>query len=285
MGLRQCQTRELYLELPDGLAQYVLNIIRERYTDFGPTLACEKLAELHDVHLSKETVRSLMVKAGLWIPRKQRAPKIQQPRYRRACCGELIQIDGCDHHWFENRAPACTALVYVDDATSRLMQLRFVKSESTFTYFEATRGYLEKRRVSKSLTVQYDKVLYLIEDNELSRRAIGKYIEVWHYPDGRKELRRNGVVLPYSTYDRLQEIDQGAIVDNKRLGHTLEFIKLVQDKRDNNRSQALPAGDGSSRRRRKPTEKKSQRSLDGDDMLDALKTLQSRSDEIFGTRK
>lgn len=79
-------------QLPDGLARYALNIIRERYADFGPTLACEKLAELHDVHLSKETVRSLMVKAGLWIPRKQRAPKIQQPRYRRACCGELIQV-------------------------------------------------------------------------------------------------------------------------------------------------------------------------------------------------
>lgn len=99
-------------QLPDGLARYALNIIRERYTDFGPTLACEKLAELHDIHLSKETVRSLMVKAGLWIPRKQRAPKVQQPRYRRACCGELIQIDGCDHRWFENRAPACNFCPY-----------------------------------------------------------------------------------------------------------------------------------------------------------------------------
>lgn len=79
-------------QLPDGLARYALSIIRERYADFGPTLACEKLAELHDVHLSKETVRSLMVKAGFWVPRKQRAPKIQQPRYRRACCGELIQM-------------------------------------------------------------------------------------------------------------------------------------------------------------------------------------------------
>ncbi|EBY9840897.1 ISNCY family transposase [Salmonella enterica subsp. enterica serovar Mississippi] len=143
----------------------------------------------------------------------------------------------------------------------------------------------EPRRVSKSLTVQYDKVLYLIEDSELSRRAIGKYIEVWHYPDGRKELRLNGVILPYSIYDRLQEIDQGAIVDNKRLGRTLDFIKLVQDKRDNNRSQAIPAGDGPSRRRRKPTGKKSQRSLNGDDMLEALNTLQSRSEEIFGKRK
>lgn len=85
-------------QLPDGLAQYAFNIIQERYTDFGPTLACEKLAEMHDVHQSKETLRSLMVKADFWIPRKQRAPKLQQPRYRRACCGELIQIDGYDHH-------------------------------------------------------------------------------------------------------------------------------------------------------------------------------------------
>lgn len=75
------------------------------------------------------------------------------------------------------------------------------------------------------MTVQYDKVLYLIEDRELSRMVIGKYIEVWHYPDGRKEVRLNGTALPYSTYDRLPEIDQAAIVDNKRLGRTLEFIE------------------------------------------------------------
>ncbi|BEM36220.1 hypothetical protein SME06J_49120 (plasmid) [Serratia marcescens] len=105
--------------------------------------------------LAKETVHKLMVLAGLWIPRRQRAPKIQQPRYRRACVGELIQIDGCDHHWFEERGPACTLLVYVDDATSRLMQLLFVKSESTFTYFEASRGYLEK--YGKPLAFYSDK--------------------------------------------------------------------------------------------------------------------------------
>lgn len=74
-------------------------------------------------------------------------------------------------------------------------------------------------------------------------------------------------------------------MDYKRLGRILEFIKLVQDKRDNNRSQAIPPGDGPSRRSRKPTEKKSQRLLNGDDMLEALKTLQSRSGEIFGKRK
>ena len=116
----------------------------------------------------------------------------------------------------------------------------------------------EKRKVSKSLTIQYDKMLYLIEDSELSRRAIGKYIDVYHYPDGRKELRLNGTLLPYSTYDRLSEIDRGAIVDNKRLGRTTEFISLVQSKRDNTRSQSIPLemalpDDGQSRKGRNPS--------------------------------
>ncbi len=62
-------------QLPQGLAAYALSIIRERYNDFGPTLACEKLSEIHGVHLSKETVRKLMTQASLWVPRKQRAPK------------------------------------------------------------------------------------------------------------------------------------------------------------------------------------------------------------------
>lgn len=97
--------------LPAPLTELALNIIRERYLDFGPTLAREKLEEIHGLVLGKETIRRLIIKAGLRIPRKQRAPKIQQPRYRRACFGELVQIDGCDHHWFENRPPACTALV------------------------------------------------------------------------------------------------------------------------------------------------------------------------------
>jgi hypothetical protein len=95
-------------QLAPGVAGRAIAIIRERYADFGPTLAAEKLQECHGVVLSKETVRALMVSAGLWMPRRQRAPKIHQPRNRRHCLGELIQIDGSDHAWFEERAPACT---------------------------------------------------------------------------------------------------------------------------------------------------------------------------------
>jgi hypothetical protein len=69
--------------------------------------------------------------------------RIQQPRHRREHIGELVQIDGSEHRWFEDRAPACTLLVFVDDATSRLMELRFVASESTFAYFETLKSYLQ----------------------------------------------------------------------------------------------------------------------------------------------
>ncbi|EGQ1172412.1 ISNCY family transposase [Salmonella enterica] len=141
--------------LPVSLSTSILKIILEKYKDFGPTLVREKLDEIHGITVGKETIRRLMIAAGLWVPRKMRAPKIQQPRYRRACIGELIQIDGCDHEWFEDRASRCTLLVYVDDATSKLMHLRFVHCETTFTYFEATRGYLEKH--GKPLALYSDR--------------------------------------------------------------------------------------------------------------------------------
>ncbi len=84
-----------------------------------------------------------MIEAGLWLDRKQRLKRVHQPRHRRECAGELVQIDGCEHWWFEDRGPQCTLLVFIDDATSRLMHLQFVESESTFAYFHATRAYLE----------------------------------------------------------------------------------------------------------------------------------------------
>src|SRR3954466_5667874 len=129
--------------LPDSVREAALAAVRERYADFGPTLAAEKLAELHDVRLSRETLRQWMSEAGLWVPRKARRGRVHQPRHRRDRLGELVQIDGCQHHWFEDRGPPCTLLVVVDDATSRLMHLRFVPSESAFAYMAATRAYIE----------------------------------------------------------------------------------------------------------------------------------------------
>lgn len=124
-----------------AVREFAVTLVRENYIDFGPTFAVEKLDEDHGLKVSRETLRKWMQDAGIWLSRKQRRT-FHQPRLRRECFGELIQIDGSDHHWFEDRGPSCTLLVFIDDATSTLMHLEFVKSESTFSYFGALEAYL-----------------------------------------------------------------------------------------------------------------------------------------------
>ena len=99
---------------------YALALVKESYENFGPTLAAEMLVEHHGFKVSRETQRKWMVEDSLWLSRKQRRT-FHQPRLRRECYGELIQIDGSDHRWFEDRALPCTLLVFIDDATSTLM--------------------------------------------------------------------------------------------------------------------------------------------------------------------
>jgi transposase len=128
--------------LRDEVRDQALALVRSTYADFGPTLAAETLAQRHGLRVSRETLRKWMIDAGLWLSRKRRR-RFHQPRLRREALGELVQIDGSEHRWFEDRADPCTLLVFIDDATGRLMRLLLVPSESTFAYFEALRGYLE----------------------------------------------------------------------------------------------------------------------------------------------
>jgi len=141
--------------LPAALRREAPATVRSRYEGFGPTLAHERLTELHDLALSVETLRHWMTEDGLWVPRARREPRIQQPRRRRPCRGELIQIDGCDHEWFGERAARCTLLVLVDDATGALMEPLFCESESAFSYFTAMRSYLERH--GKPVALYSDK--------------------------------------------------------------------------------------------------------------------------------
>ena len=90
-------------KLPAAVRERALGLVRARYADFGPTLAREKLFEHHGVEVSTETLRQWMIDAGLWVPRSQRPRRAHQPRPRRSGLGELVQIDGCDHDWFEDR--------------------------------------------------------------------------------------------------------------------------------------------------------------------------------------
>jgi transposase len=120
----------------------ISGLLKVQYPDFGPTLAAEKLLELDGIAVSRETVRQLQVGLGLWKPKSRRARRVFQLRERRPRFGELIQIDGSPHDWFEGRAPRCTLIVFIDDATSRLTALRFAPVESARAYLETLRNHV-----------------------------------------------------------------------------------------------------------------------------------------------
>jgi transposase len=131
-------------QLQPEIKQQAIDLLHSRYADFGPTLAHEKLSEVHELKLAVETVRQIMIAEELWKPRKVKHKPVYQMRPRKACRGELVQIDGSPHTWFEDRGPDCSLLVYIDDATGQLMELFFAPAESTFSYFAATRRYLHR---------------------------------------------------------------------------------------------------------------------------------------------
>ncbi len=135
--------RRSHHQLPRAVKSQAVQLLRRHYADFGPTLAHEKLTEGHHLELGLETVRQLMMHEGLWKPRRAKRPVVHPLRERRARWGELVQIDGSPFAWFEDRAPACTLLVFIDDATSQLMELLFTEAETTFSYFQATEQYLQ----------------------------------------------------------------------------------------------------------------------------------------------
>jgi hypothetical protein len=322
--------------------------------------------------VSRKTLRKWMIEDGLWIDRRHRLPSVHQPRNRRERDGELIQIDGSTHHWFENRSGKCTLIAYIDDATSRIQHAAFVPSESTFDYMRETRAYVERhgrpiafysdkhaifrinkldaeggtgmtqfgrglheinidmicansapakgrverclgtlqdrmvkelrpaevsdmeagnaflpsfneqfnarfgkapfdsadghrplatpcnldnvfawkeeRTVSNALTLQYDKILFLLQPNEITRTLARKRVTVIDYPDGRLAIQDEGRDLPYRIFDKLQKVDQAAIVENKRLGDVLACVAQRQKEMESKRSTKAPRRRGQNER-------------------------------------
>lgn len=242
-------------QLSPGLENPAISLIRRNYSDFGPTLAQEKLVECHGLKLAKETVRRIMVDAGMWVPRKQRPPKVYQPRNRRACCGELIQIDdgkplafyidkasvfrsnhkapqGGDGYtqfgraMYELNIESCAnssqakgrverANLTLQDRLVKELRLRGISNMADANAFaahfmasynarfakpprsehdchrplhsdedlELIFAWREARRVSQRLTVQYDKVLYLLADTPQSRRLAGDHVDDLPLPE------------------------------------------------------------------------------------------------------
>ena len=128
--------------LSAGRRAEIAALLKDKYTGFGATLASEKLLDLDGIKVSVETVRQMQISLGLWKPKARRAKRVFQLRERRPRFGELIQIDGSPHDWFEGRGPRCTLIVFIDDATGRLTTLRFAPVESGRAYLEALRDHV-----------------------------------------------------------------------------------------------------------------------------------------------
>lgn len=141
--------------IDDSIRKQALALIKERYADFSPTFAHEKLTELHGLSFSVETLRQWMVSEEIWQAKSRKQLRTHQRRPRRPCVGDLIQIDGSPHDWFEGRSSRCTLIVFIDDATSQLMVLRFVPTETTKAYMEALQEYLE--RYGRPVSLYSDK--------------------------------------------------------------------------------------------------------------------------------
>lgn len=126
-----------------SLITRAISLIRAHYADFGPTFATEKLREQHGIKLSVETVRGQMITAGYWKAKRGQTVRAHPMRERRARRGELIQIDGSPHDWFEGRCESCCLLVFIDDATGELMELEFVNTETTLGYMAVLERHIQ----------------------------------------------------------------------------------------------------------------------------------------------
>ena len=128
--------------LPEALIDEVIGLVKQHYADFGPTLANEHLLDDHKILVSTNTLRKAMIMAELYRP-KTHKPKHRTWRERRACVGMLVQLDGSEHDWFEGRGPKCALLVFIDDATSRILYARFITVEDTVNLMRCTKEYLK----------------------------------------------------------------------------------------------------------------------------------------------
>jgi len=130
-------------KISDAILSKINTLATTLYLGFGPTLMSEKLFERDRIKIGKEALRQFLIQEGLWKAKREKIKTIHQQRERRSCFGELIQIDGSPHDWFEGRGPKCCLIVFIDDATSEVLYLGFEKAETTRAYFRGLYKIIE----------------------------------------------------------------------------------------------------------------------------------------------
>lgn len=143
-GLKRRPTKSKNRAHPEPFKKSVISKVKESYSDFGPTFASEKLLEIDHLKINKETLRQWMIEEALWKGKIRKSSPLHQSRQRRPRFGELVQIDGSHHDWFEGRHDKCCLLVFVDDATSKILAMHFEESETTAGYMSGIESHLSQ---------------------------------------------------------------------------------------------------------------------------------------------
>ena len=138
-------------KLPESLRQKVIMLTKGRYRDFGPTLLSEKLCQEHKHRVNRETLRQWLLTAGLWSP-KRKTKRHHVWRQRKACFGEMIQMDGSHHDWLESRGPKLVLMALIDDATNRI-SARFYDYEGTLPAMDSFLRYCRRYGLPQSIYV------------------------------------------------------------------------------------------------------------------------------------
>lgn len=141
----------------------VLGLYQAKYGDFGPTLAVEYLGKVDGEKLGVETLRQWLLGAGLWEPQRQRSSH-RKWRERKRHFGEMVQMDGSQHDWFEGRRGRASLMVLIDDATNRTFA-RFFEEETTMAAMTVFREYVRRQGLPRALYVDRDSIYETTRDS------------------------------------------------------------------------------------------------------------------------
>jgi len=203
---------------PDKIRSKVLMLFKDKYQDFGPTLASEKLFERDKIKVNDETLRLWLIDEAIPYKKRKKRPH-RQWRERKECYGQMVQMDGSEHDWFEGRGPYCVLMGYIDDATGKPFG-RFYEYEGTHPAMDSFKRYIKKRGLPLSVyldmhsTYKSTKKL-TIEDELKNQEALSQF--------GRS-LKELGVELIYAhsapakgRIERLFETFQDRLIKEMRL--------------------------------------------------------------------
>ncbi|OGW24528.1 MAG: hypothetical protein A2X59_02315 [Nitrospirae bacterium GWC2_42_7] len=186
--------------LPKKIKDKAIELYRKKYEGFGPTLASEKLLELDGLSVNDETLRRWLVSSGDW-ERARKSRKHRQWRPRRPCFGEMVQIDGSHHDWFEGRGPKCVLMGYIDDATGKVYA-RFYDYEGTIPAMDSFKRYSKKYGIPASVyldkhttykspgkkTLMYDEEL--LSQFQRSMKELEVKVKHAHSPQAKGRIER-----------------------------------------------------------------------------------------------